>query len=144
MTFADVSPKMLEITKRRLSKHKKLSYNVLVDDIENTNIKGHYDAILLTLVLLHVDWRRSLENMIKLAPSSFYIIEQEQKEGKTTVSKKRRLPPSIQKYAEIESAELIPREVLNKFLNDRGYNLVYTTNRDVPDKKVMVGFVYTR
>ena len=143
MTFADISPKLLEVTKRRLSRHK-IAYDVLIDDIENTNIKKHYDAVLLVLVLLHVDWKRSLENMIKLNPSSFYIIEQEQKTEGCTVTKEKKLPPSIRKYAEVSTAELIHRKVLIKFFNDRGYKLVYTTKRAVPDEKVMVGFVFKK
>lgn len=144
MTFVDINPKMLEVAKERLRKYTKISYRVLVDDIENTHIKEHYDTILLTLVLLHVDWRRSLENMIQLSPHSFYIIEQEQESGTSSVAKERKLPPSIKKYAEVEAVNLIPRSELTKFLNERSYKLLYTVEQPAPDNKVMVGLVYKK
>jgi len=144
MTFADISTKMLEISKRRLSTYKKMTYHLLVDDIENTKIKNHYDAILLVLVLLHVDWKKSLENMIKLLPSSFYIIEQQQKSSGCTVSEKRKLPPSILKYAKVSTAKLISSEELTKFFEKNGYKLVFKIEKFVPDEKIMIGLVFTK
>lgn len=142
ITFADISQKMLDKAKQRLMNFDgKLSYRILIDDIENTNIKEHYDAVILTLVLLHTDWRRSLENMIKLKPSSLYIIEQEQTSG-SAVTKERTLPASIQRYAELAVPELIPLRELAEFLDKKGYKLVYTTERAVPDNKVMVGLIF--
>ena len=143
MTFADINSKMLEVAERRLRKHE-VSYSLLVDDIENTKIRDHYDAVLLILVLLHIDWKKSLECMIRLAPSSFYIIEQEQEPGKPSVTRKRKLPPSIQKYAEVEAVKLISRKELTEVFKKSGYSLSYTVEKAVPDNKVMVGFVYKK
>lgn len=143
MTFVDISQKMLDVAKHRLRKFNGLSYRTLVDDIENTGIRENYDAVLLILILLHTDWRRSLENMIKLKPSSIYIIEQEQTSG-SAVTKERTLPASIQRYAELAVPELIPFRELAEFLDKKGYKLVYTTERAVPDNKVMAGLIFAR
>jgi hypothetical protein len=142
MSFADINDGMLEVAERRLRKYKEASCHFLADDIENTNIGEHYDALLLILVLLHVDWRRSLENMIKLTPSLFYIIEQEQEAGTPSIAKERKLPPSIKEYAEVEATELISLRELTKFFNERGYHLTYSIRKAVPDKKFMVGLIY--
>jgi SAM-dependent methyltransferase len=142
ITFADINPKMLEAAKRRLKKYE-IPYKLLIDDIENTGIREHYDGILLGLVLLHIDWRKSLENMIKLTPL-FYIIEQEQEFSKPSITPGRKLPPSIQKYAKVEAVKLVPRKELTEFMKENDYKLIYTIEKPVPDNKKMVGLVYAK
>ncbi len=145
ITFADLSPRMLEAGKERLKKFKRVSYRTLVDDIEKTKITSRFYGVLLTLVLLHTDWKKSLANMCSLSPSALYIIEQEQKPGTSPIALERELPPSIKRYAETTTpGELIPRSELTCFLKGKGYNLVYTKEKQVPDNKVMVGLVYRK
>jgi 2-polyprenyl-3-methyl-5-hydroxy-6-metoxy-1,4-benzoquinol methylase len=144
MTFADISSKMLRAAGRRLRRYRGLSYHILVDDIENTSINEHYDAVLLVLILLHVDWKRSLENMIRLNPSCFYIIEQKQGPERPAVTRGRVLPRSIRRYTKVADAELVEIDELTEFLSRKGYNLVYKVERKVPDDKLMMGLVYSR
>ncbi len=144
ITFADISQKMLDSAEVRMTKFKGLKYALVQDDIEATKLTGHYDAVLLVLVLLHVDWKKSLGNILKLSPSCVYIIEQEQDPTKPSVTKERKLPPSILRYAETASAELIRREDLTEYLNEKGYALAYTKEVQVPDNKKMAGLVYAR
>lgn len=134
---------MLKAAEKRLDRYG-APYQILVDDIESTKVKGHYDAVLLALVLLHVDWKKSLENMLRLNPYSFYIIEQKQDLRKLSVTKRRKLPPSIKKYAEVEGVQLIPSEELTDFMKKKGYKLLYRIEKPVPDNKKMVGFVYKK
>lgn len=143
ITFADINESMLELAEKRIKRHKILRYRILRDDIENSKIKEHHDAVLLTLVLLHVNWRESLESIIRLAPSSIYIIEQKQSRG-PSVTKERELPSSIRRYTQVAEAELVSLEELKAFLVKRGYVRIYVTGRSVPDKKRMVGLVYRK
>lgn len=142
ITFADISPKMLEVAERRLKKYE-IPHKLIVDDIENTNISEHYDGILLTLVLLHVDWKSALRNMSRLTPL-FYIIEQEQDSEKPSITEGRQLPASIEKYSKVEAVKLVPRKELTSFMKENGYELIYTTEKPVQDNKVMVGLIYEK
>lgn len=145
ITFADIGPGMLEIARRRLAQYKELSFQLITDDVENSSLEGRYDAILLSMLLLHVDWRKCLRNIIKLKPGRIFIIEQEQKEGtQITGSKNRPLPPTIQQYAEAVSIELVPRQDLIEFLKESGYRLECINETPVPDDKVMSGFIFIR
>lgn len=144
ITFADISQKMLDSAKLRLEKFEGLDYDLLVDDIEATKITGNYDAVLLILLLLHVDWKKSLDNAIKFGPSRIYIIEQEQDPQKPSVTKERKLPPSIRRYAETAEAQLVLRDDLTEYLKEKGYALVYTKKVQVPDNKKMAGLVYAK
>lgn len=144
ITFADISQKMLEAAKQRLAKFEGLKYDILTDDIEDTAITGHYYAVLLILLLLHVDWKKSLDNVIKFSPSHIYIIEQEQDPQKPSVTKERKLPPSIRRYAETAEAQLVLRKDLTEYLREKGYALAYTKEVQVPDNKKMAGLVYAK
>jgi hypothetical protein len=144
LTFADFSPAMLEVGRKRLTRLPDARYNILVDDIERSTLEGCYDAVLLVLVLLHVNWRRSLENMIHLSPSRLYIIEQEQTPGVSPVTMKGKLLPSIERYSEVADMNLVPQQDLIGFTGMRGYSQSWVLSRPVPGDKTMVGFVFQR
>ena len=145
VTFADIGTGMLETARRRLKRFDDFSCEIIVDDIENTVVTESYDAVLLSMVLLHVDWKKCLVNVSNLNPARIYIIEQQQKQGTPVAGAKNRvLPPSIQKYAETASIHLVPRPDLEQFLADLGYGLAYVSETPVPDEKLMVGFVFVK
>ena len=64
VTFADISPLMLAEANRRLARFHEADYDITLDDIENSKLVDAFDGIILVLVLLHVDWRKSLANMM--------------------------------------------------------------------------------
>ena len=143
-TFADLSPAMAEEGKRRLAGVSGAKYNLVVDDIEQSTLSGSYDAVLLVLVLLHVDWRVSLENMMRLGVQRFYIIEQEQGPGVSPITHKEKLLPSMERYSAISEMSLVPRLDLVAFMEERGYTRRWTTTHPVPGDKAMAGFVFER
>ena len=143
-TFADLSPAMMEGGKGRLSKVRNATYNLVIDDIENSELTGQYDAILLVLVLLHVDWRSALGNMMRLGARRFYIIEQEQGPGVSSVTIKEKLLPSMEEYRVVSEMTLVLREELMSFMNSRGYRLQWSATRPVPGDKAMMGVVFER
>ena len=143
-TFADLSPAMMEEGKGRLSKVNNATYDLLIDDIEHSDLVGHYDAVLLVLVLLHVDWRCALGNMLRLSPRRFYIIEQEQGPGVSSVTIKEKLLPSMEEYRVVSEMTLVLREELMSFMNSRGYRLQWSATRPVPGDKAMMGVVFER
>lgn len=144
LTFADFSPAMLEEGEKRLCGFPDAKCRVAVDDIEHSTLSGDYDAVLLVLVLLHVDWKLSLENMILLSPSRFYVIEQEQTPGVSPVTMKDKLLPSIERYGEVANMNLVPQQDLIAFMGTRGYSQSWISSRPVPGDKAMVGFVFQR
>ena len=143
-TFADLSPVMLEEGKRRLDKVLDARYRLVIDDIERSTLTGPYDAVLLVLVLLHVQWRISLTQMMGFHPSRFYIVDQEQMPGSSTVTTQGELLPSMRRYREVAGMELVPRQDLITHMSENGYRLRWTMNRLVPGDKTMVGFVFEK
>ncbi|HCV42601.1 MAG TPA: hypothetical protein DGH68_03885 [Bacteroidetes bacterium] len=100
--------------------------------------------MLLVLVLLHVDWRRGLENMLRFTPSRFYIIEQEQTPGVSSITMKEKLLPSIERYNEVAEMNFVPQHDLIDFLAVKGYRKSWMSSRSVPGDKEMIGFVFER
>lgn len=144
ITFADLSSAMFEEARKRLEGVSDASYEFVIDDMEDSCLTGSYDAIMLVLVLLHVDWQLSLKNMLRHSPSLFFIIEQEQLPGVPSVTSTDGLPPSIRRYSEVAEMELVPRNELVSFMGSRGYSVRWTTTRPVPGEKSMMGFVFGR
>ena len=144
-TFSDISVRMLEAAQQRLRLHDGFSYEVIIDDLENTSITQQFDAVLLSLVLLHLEWKKCLLNVSNLNINRVYVIEQEQTPGTPVAgSRQRPLPPTIKKYAETVSIKLVSRPELIRFLAELGYELVHISETCVPDEKVMVGLVFQR
>jgi hypothetical protein len=144
LKFADFSSAMLLEGKRRLSRFPDAKWNSVIDDIEDSMLIGQFDAVLLVLVLLHVDWRNALENMLRFSPVRFYIIEQEQAPDVSSVTMKENLLPSIERYSEVAEMNLVPQRDLIDFLAVKGYRKLWMSSRSVPGAKKMIGFVFER
>jgi len=142
ITFADLSPRMLEVARKRLARFANSSHRIIVDDIESSSLHGRYDAVLLVLVLLHVNWKKALENILRLGISSLYIIEQSQR-GTFTMTSTTQTLPSMQRYQEVASPLLVSPDDLSDFLGRRGFKMLWTTERQVPGSKSMLGFVFS-
>jgi SAM-dependent methyltransferase len=140
---ADLSPAMLEEGKKRLERFPIASWNVVLDDFEDSTLNCQFDAVLLVLLLLHVDWRRGLENMLRLNPSRFYIIEQDQASDVSSITKNESLLPSLEQYSEVAEMTLVPQRDLVEFMNSHGYRQEWSSSRPVPGNKRMVGSVFS-
>ena len=144
LTLTDINPPYLSATEQRLRKFGGVKYNLKIDDIEATNLQGHYDGILIVLVLQHVEYKKALASMLSLNPSRFYIIEQEQDTTQHAVAKGRKLTEAWKKYAEMANPQLIQRKELTGYLKEKGYVNIKVYEREVPDNKRMVGFVFEK
>ena len=145
ITFADLSEPMLAFAKRRAASRHGLHYRFVIDDIEDTALTGTYEAVLLSMVLLHVDWNKALRNVVGLRPDCVYVIEQERNAGTpATGAVGRTLPLSIQRYAGTVAVKLVPRKGLIDSMKALGYGLVHLRETGVPDGKKMVGMVFAR
>lgn len=142
ITFADLSPRMLEVARQRLARFANSSHRIVVDDVERSSLSGSYDAVLLVLVLLHVNWKKALENILRLGVSSLYIIEQSQATAFSMTPTAQNLP-SMQRYQEVASPVLVSPDDLSDFLGKRGFKLLWMTEREVPGNKSMHGFVFS-
>jgi hypothetical protein len=142
-TFADFSSKMLDVARRRLGRFYISSGRVLIDDIECSSLQGTYDASLLVLVLLHVNWKKALESIIRLGVSFLYIIEQAQ-EGVFSMTSTPHVLPSMCRFNEAVAPVLVSRDELVDFLGTRSFNVLWSTEREVPGNKSMIGLVFSR
>jgi SAM-dependent methyltransferase len=143
ITFADLSPKMLDVAKRRLARFNMAPERIVVDDIECSSLYGMYDASLLVLVLLHVNWKRAIENIIRLGVSFLCVIEQVQQGGFSMTSTPQVLP-SMRRFNEAVAPVLVSRDELVDFLGTRGFNLFWSKEREVSGNKSMIGLVFSR
>ena len=142
IVFADLSPAMLGEARKRLERAGGEACNLVLDDIEHTGLAGPFDAALLVLVLLHVDWKCALENIARLQARRLYVIEQEQAPGVSPVTMKERLLPSMEKYNAVSAMNLVPHRDLEGFLGARGFDLHWAGMFPVPGDKAMMGSVF--
>jgi len=143
ITFADFSPRMLDVARPRLAKFNIASEQVVLDDIECSSLHGTYDAALLVLVLLHVNWKKALENIICLGVSFLCVIEQAQA-GTFSMTSTPHVLPSMRCFNEAIAPVLVSRDELVDFLGERGFSVLWSTEREVPGNKSMVGLVFSR
>jgi hypothetical protein len=122
-----------------------LTATVLEDDIEHTALDPGPDLLLATLLLEHIDWRRGVEAIAGLRPSTCGIIIQENPPGMTsTVTPGRRVPPSITQALATAHASLVPRDELLAAFASSGYVCKGYRAQEVADGKRLVALIFTR
>lgn len=142
--FTDISPSFVEQTSRR-AHDLGLQFEARVDDLESSLLEPGFSDITLVLVLEHTDWKRVLEEMIRLQPQRLFIVVQENPaEMATMVTPHRELPGTLKACANGEKPHLINRDELQAFLTKRGFELASTQVRPVADGKTMWGMVFER
>jgi ubiquinone/menaquinone biosynthesis C-methylase UbiE len=144
ITLADFSPKLLNVAEKRVKRLGESSLQIVQDDIENTALNPGFDAVLLVLVLLHVNWQKALESMVRLGVSSLYVIEQDQQQGTFNITSTANSLPSMQRFKEVVSPVLVPKEEMIDFLRKLGFSKVLSIEREVPGNKSMLGFVFSK
>jgi len=144
LILTDINESFLSKTQERLSRFPGTKYNTQIDDIENTQLRGSYDAALIAMVLMHVECEKALESMLSLNLPRLYIIEQEQDLSLPAVTKSRDLTPVWREFAKVANVKLIPRKDLINHMENKGYSMIKTYEKDVPDNKTMVGLVFER
>jgi hypothetical protein len=90
-----------------------------------------------------VNWKRAIENIIRLGVSFLCVIEQVQQGGFSMTSTPQVLP-SMRRFNEAVAPVLVSRDELVDFLGTRGFNLFWSKEREVSGNKSMIGLVFSR
>jgi hypothetical protein len=130
--FTDLSPHFLERLAARLA------CQTLVDDIEAPRVEGPFDLAIVILVLEHVEWRRAVAELCRIAARVFAIVQQNPA-GLT----ERPLPGTMAALCDLPT-QLVDRGELIAEFDGRGFELARTSLRAVRDGKKMVGLDFKR
>jgi hypothetical protein len=144
-TFSDISSRLLEKLNQRLLKmYPRFRHKAVLDDIEETRLKGSYDGILTVLLLQHIEWKKGIESMVEFEPEKMYFIIQQQDNKCHAINIQRKLRPSIAEFAKIANPHLVLRQELVDYLEDKNYGLLDSYEKQVLDNKTMVGLVFEK
>ena len=81
LTLSDINESFLKRANERCDRAGLSDVRFVVDDIEDTQLMGPYQVIAVALVLEHIDWRRGLRGIHRLAPDHLHIVIQCNPEG---------------------------------------------------------------
>lgn len=142
LTFTDLSPRFLDKLRERVAAHR-IRATVLADDIEATGLSPGMDLLIAGLVLEHIDWRKGIGSIARLAPRFVGIVLQRNPPGMTTsITPGRPLPPSISEASKVALSHLVVKsEVIAEF-ELRGYRCEEEAERSVADGKRLVGCLF--
>jgi hypothetical protein len=145
LTFTDISEHFLEKVSERARSAGLTKFRAVLDDVEAPKVNGPFHVVVLVLVLEHVDWKKALGALSRLGVERFLIVIQNNPpEVSTNVSPNRPLRGSLQEASEGEKAHLIPSDELVREMEQLGYRVERSDNRDVLDGKTMCGFLFAR
>ncbi|HUP56517.1 MAG TPA: class I SAM-dependent methyltransferase [Bdellovibrionota bacterium] len=141
VAYSEINSSFAQSLQARLKKYG-LKGQCLLEDLEQAPVSAEFDAILMILLLEHIDWQRGLQNLLSARPSRLFVIIQRNEEGAKTINTSRQLAPSIKKFSEVAKPRLIAASDLEAWLRDRAYTLIRSYESSVPDQKTMVGLVF--
>ena len=135
--FTDLNPTFLDRLAARCIAMRR-PCQTLVDDIEAPLVEGPFDLAIVILVLEHVEWRRAVAELCRLAARVFAIV-QENPAGLT----ERPLPGTLAALGDLPT-QLVDRGEMIAEFDGRGFELARTSCRAVRDGKKMVGLDFRR
>lgn len=145
VTLSDINPAFLARAEQRFEHAGVSGALFVVDDIEDPRRVGPYQVVVMVLVLEHIDWRRGLRNVHRLAPDHLHIVIQRNPEGLgEAIAPRRTLNPSMRAFAENARPVLISRDELVDFLQPLDYRLQGEDERAVLDGKTMLALSFVR
>ena len=104
-----------------------------------------YAAIVLVLVLEHVNWRRALQSLARLEPRDWIIVvQQNPPEFSNAVTPGRTPAGTMAVFAGAVKPQLLDRDELAAELSRLGWRLSEERSRAVADRKQMLGLRFTR
>jgi hypothetical protein len=130
--FTDLNPRFLDRLAARLACH------TLVDDIEAPRVEGPFDLAIVILVLEHVEWRRAVAGLCRIAGRVLAIVQ----ENPVGLSE-RPLAGTLAALRDLPTQLVDPGELIAEF-DGRGFELARTSMREVRDRKKMVGLDFKR
>ena len=130
--FTDLNPHFLDRLVARFA------CQTLVDDIEAPRVEGPFDLAIVILVLEHVDWRRAVAELCRMAARVLAIVQ----ENPAGLSE-RPLPGTLAALRDLPTQLVDSGELIAEF-DGRGFELARTSFRAVRDGKKMVGLDFSR
>ena len=144
VTFTDINAAFLDRLRERLAGGS-LTYETVVDDIEDSKLSGPFGMAVVVLVLEHVEWPKALRRLVALQPEIVHLVVQRNPPDLgDAITPGRTLPPSIARASEKAHPVLVDPEAIGSFLEGEGYALVRRFERPVPDAKTMIGLTFSR
>jgi hypothetical protein len=143
VTFSDISPRLLDSLSARLASSTLRNWRTAVDDLENSQLSPPFDFAAAILVLEHIDVRKGLETLARLAARVLIVVQQNPPSTATAVSPHRTLPGSMTLMREFHPALVDPEAVVDE-LGGRGLRLVWSAPHPVADGKTMLSLFFAR
>jgi hypothetical protein len=136
---SDISSRLLARLRERLD------CETVVDDVEDSRLAPGFGAIIIVLVLEHVDFRKALASLARLAPERLIIVIQENPPRlASAVTPGRPLPATMRVFAETAQPHLVPFGELVEELAGLGFCLERRQDTPVADDKKMIGAVFRK
>ena len=139
VVFTDISPGLLDCLRARVATCHFKSVAIQLDDLEDTRIDGSMDAAIVVLVFEHIDWRKGVRSLARIAPRRCLVVIQ------------RNPPQPIARplagtLAVLDRAAptLVEPEDLQRVLAAHGYAVLERDDVEVPDGKTMIALVFGR
>jgi hypothetical protein len=140
--FTDINPQFLALLRERLRKNGAPPFHVLTDDLEQSCLSAGFYAVLLVLVLEHIDWRKGLDTVVRFAPRWILaVIQRNPPAVASAVTPGRVLPGSMNVFTGQARPALVDRDEMVAWLGRAGYRLEEEIPRGVADGKVMLGCI---
>lgn len=134
--FSDINPRFLVRLRERCP-----GALCVVDDIERSALAGPVYAVMETLMLEHVDWRRGLSALAGLRAEYLYLVVQRNPPEMASAMTPSRTPPGTMRIFAQAHPRLLEMEELRAALCGEGYRVVSEHPRPVADGKTMLGLL---
>jgi hypothetical protein len=144
VTFSDINEQFLATLAARLQGTEFTSWRTQSDDLEQTILPGSYDLLIVVLVLEHIDWRKGVRSIARLAPPKCLIIIQVNPPGMTTAVTPTRVLPGTMRAVVAAGPRLVDSAELTGEMAQHGYQPLDSNSVDVPDGKQMLALAFER
>jgi len=139
LVFTDINAEFLRRLDERLRMAGISRYETLIDDLEESKVSGEFDAAIVVLVLEHIDWRRGVESLARIAPRRCCIVIQQNPAAMASAVTPGRVPPGSMAVMVEAKPTLVPVETLIEAMAQHGYVLDGQHTEEVADGKRMLG-----
>lgn len=137
--FSDINPRFLARLRERCP-----GALCVVDDIERSALVGPFHAVMETLLLEHVDWRKGVAALTALQANYLYLVMQQNPPDMATAVTPSRTPPGTMRIFTHAHPQLLELPELTGALLAASYEIVSEHARAVADGKTMLGLLAVR
>jgi hypothetical protein len=141
--FTDINAAYLERLQERLASVPTLRFSAQVDDIENTALTPGFGLAVAVLLLEHVDAKKAIEALCRLARRVFVVIQENPPEAASAMTRTRPTFGSMQVFQELDSHLISHGDVEAEFQR-QNFTSVGNAEREVLDQKKMLGLEFRK